>query len=86
MNVTGVLCDFNDKNFSAGTFTSTVGNFTKIEVTAMQFTNMGSGWSGSSGKATWTGTASSTVSFGGSGFMDGIWGMGDGVTMVFTIE
>ena len=86
MNVTGELCDFMDKNFSGGTFTSTVGNFTKIEVTAMSFTNMGSGWAVSSGKATWTGTASSTVSFGGSDFMDGIWGMGDGVTMVFTIE
>jgi len=86
MNVTGFLCDFSDKNFSAGTFTSTVGNFTKIEVTAMSFSNMGSGWSVSSGKATWTGTASSTVSFGGSDPMDGIWGMDDGVTMVFTIE
>ena len=86
MNVTGVLCDFDDKNFTAGTFTSTVGNFTKIEVTAMQFKNMGSGWSVSSGKATWTGTASSTVSFGGSGSSDGIWGTVVGVTMVFTIE
>ena len=86
MNVTGILCDFDDKNFTAGTFTSTVGNFTKIEVTAMQFTNMGSGWSVSSGKATWTGTASSTVSFGGSDPMDGIWGTVVGVTMVFTIE
>ena len=85
MNVTD-LCDFDDKNFTAGTFTSTVGNFTKIEVTAGQFVNMGSGWSVSSGKATWTGTASSTVSFGGSGMTDGIWGMGGGVTMVFTIE
>ena len=86
MNVTGVLCDFDAKNFSGGTFTSTVGNFTKIEVTAMQLTNMGTGWTVSGGKATWTGTPSSTVNFGGSNLMDGIWGMGKGVTMVFTIE
>ena len=85
MNVTGILCDFFSKNFSGGTFTSTVGNFTKIEVTAESFGTMGSGWSVSSGKATWTGTASSTVSFGGSGNMDGIWGMGN-TKFVFTIE
>ena len=74
----------------SGTFTSTVGNFTKIEVTAFNFTNMGSGWTvtdlGSNQKATWTGTASSTVNFGGGGFMDGIGGSGSPVTMVFTLE
>ncbi len=86
MNVTGQICDTSDKNFSGGTFTSTVGNFTKIEVTAMGLMNMGSGWSVSGSKAAWTGTASSTVSFGGSDLMDGIWGMGNGVTIVFTIE
>ncbi|MBQ8456261.1 MAG: hypothetical protein IJ540_01470 [Prevotella sp.] len=74
-----------------GKFTSSVGNFTKIEVTAKQFENMGSGWTvtdlGSSMKATWTGTASSEVSFGNtSGGMDGIIGMGVPVTMVFTLE
>ena len=94
MNVTGDLCDFFEKNFTAGTFTSTVGNFTKIEVvTAGDFWGtMGSGWTigwtenQEQRVATWTGTASSTVSFGGSGPMDGIWGMGQGVTIVFTIE
>ncbi|MBP1534298.1 MAG: leucine-rich repeat protein, partial [Ruminococcus sp.] len=86
MNVTGDMWDFDDKNFTCGTFTSTVGNFTKIEVTALGLSNMGSGWTVSNHKATWTGTASSTVSFGGSGIMDGIWGMGDGVTIVFTVE
>ena len=92
MNVTSDLCDFDEKNFICGTFTSTVGNFTKIEVTAGDFGTMGSGWTigraenDDHRKATWTGTASSTVSFGGSGIMDGIWGQGQGVTIVFTIE
>ena len=67
---------------STGTFTTTLGNFTKIEVTAMNNIS-GSGWSGNSSKITWTTgegvEASSNVSFSGSimGFM--------GLTIVFTI-
>ena len=53
--------DFNNKNFSGGgTFTTTLGNFTKIEVTTASWEAYGEGWSGS----TWTGNASS-VSFSG---------------------
>ena len=64
---------------STGTFTTTLGNFTKIEVTAMHNVS-GTGWSGSGMNATWTGEASSSVPFKGSI-------MGDmGLTIVFTIE
>ena len=87
VTVTAAMLDFNEKMFlKNGTFTTTLGNFTKIEVTAESFNNMGSGWTVSNKKATWTGTASSTVNFGGGGWMDGIQGMGNSVTMVFTIE
>ena len=51
--------DFDDKNFfsGSGTFTSSVGNFTRIVVNAgMSFTG-GAGWSGS----TWTGNAASVT-------------------------
>ena len=43
------------------TFTSTVGNFTKIEITA-DFLSEWSGWTTSVNKATWTGNAP-TVTF-----------------------
>ncbi len=43
------------------TFTSTVGNFTKIEITADRLSSL-SGWTTSVDKATWTGNAS-TVTF-----------------------
>ena len=39
---------------STGSFTTTLGNFTKIEVTAMNDIS-GSGWSGNSSKMTWEG-------------------------------
>ena len=64
---------------STGSFTTTLGNFTKIEVTAMNDIS-GSGWSGNSSKMTWEGEASSSVSFQGS-----IMGY-SGITIVFTIE
>ena len=69
--------DFEHKNFmGGGTFTTTLGNFTKIEVNAEDVFISGEGWSGS----TWTGNASS-VSFSGE-----IFGMGMGNTkFVFTI-
>ncbi len=87
-------CNFTYKEFMMyGTFTSTVGNFTKIEVTAGMIENMGDGWTvtGSFGnqKATWTGTASSNVSFGShdpSAPTCHIEGAGEPVTMVFTLE
>ena len=64
-----------------GSFSTTLGNFTKIEVFAMDVRRIGGdGWSIESEKATWTGNASS-VSFSGN-----IMGNGNGVTIVFTIE
>lgn len=50
-----------DASYGDGTFTSTVGNFTKIEITADHLSSW-SGWTKSSKKATWTGNAS-TVTF-----------------------
>ena len=84
VTVTSQMIDFTQKNFmnagsNTGTFTTTLGNFTKIEVTAMSDVS-GTGWSRSGMNATWTGEASSSVSFQGSI-------MGDmGLTIVFTIE
>ena len=74
--------DFNHKNFRGGlTFTTTLGNFTKIEVTARSVRTTGTGWSRSGNKGTWTGNASS-VSFDGD-----INDMGSGtIQFVFTIE
>ena len=81
VTITAGVIDFNDKNFSrGGTFTTTLGNFTKIEVAARSVYLSGTGWSGNMAKMTWTGNASS-VSFSGE-----IYGRGTGVTMVFTIE
>jgi len=78
VTITAGIIDFNEKNFmGGGTFTTTRGNFTKIEVTTSNWAASGTGWSGS----TWTGNASS-VSFDGD-----IYGEGMGNTMfVFTIE
>ena len=79
VTITAGSIDFNDKNFlNGGTFTTTLGNFTKIEVTAPYCSASGTGWSGK----TWTGNASS-VSF--SGDIFGM-GMGDLTKFVFTIE
>ena len=73
--------DFNDKNFrGGGTFTTTLGNFTKIEVSARSVRTTGTGWSRSGNKCTWTGNASS-VSFDGD-----INGRGDDMQFVFTID
>lgn len=66
---------FDGGGTSGGTFTTTLGNFTKIEITADNLDSLtGEGWSG----GTWTGTASKSVSFAG-----GINGIS---TIVFTIE
>ena len=77
VTITASEIDFDDKNFQDGTFTTTLGNFTKIEVTTANWQASGTGWFYS----TWTGNASS-VSFSGS-----ITGGGSGNTkFVFTIE
>jgi hypothetical protein len=63
-----------------GSFSTTLGNFTKIEVNAFDVNISGEGWSGNSQKMTWTGNASS-VSFSGE-----IRGEGEEVvTLKFTI-
>ena len=83
VTITAGSIDFDEKNFEEnGTFTTTLGNFTKIEVVA---TNgycdvSGTGWSGDSDKRTWTGNASSVSFFG------DIYGDGNGIKFVFTIE
>ena len=71
--------DFLDKNFTnGGTFTTASGKFTKIEVTAPYVDISGTGWSGGS----WTGDASSSVSYSGD-----IYDLGMGqLKIVFTIE
>ena len=55
------ICEIEAKN-ADGKFTTTLGNFTKIEITAYDFAMSGSGWTISGKKATWTGN-SSTVTF-----------------------
>ena len=62
-----------------GSFSTTLGNFTEIEITANNVSIFGPGWNGNPGKKTWTGNASS-LSFNG-----GIMSMGMGVTLKFTI-
>ena len=83
VTITAGNIDFDSKNFMQdGTFTTTLGNFTKIEVTTGGWLASGEGWSGSEGSGTWTGTPASSVSFSGH-----ILGMGMGNTkFVFTIE
>ena len=83
VTITAGNMDFKDKNFMFdGTFTTTLGNFTKIEVTTGYWDASGTGWSGSGQSGTWTGTPASGVSFSGS-----IVGAGLGNTkFVFTIE
>ena len=78
VTITADDIEFMDKNFlNGGTFTTTLGNFTKIEVTTDGWYASGTGWSGS----TWTGNASS-VSFSGEIMGYG----GDNLKFVFTIE
>ena len=64
VTVTAEFIDFDDKNFmKGGTFTTTLGNFTKIEITAVDFGTLGTGWTVNDNTATWEGTASNSVSF-----------------------
>ena len=52
--------DWNYPDFSGnGTFTTDLGNFTKIEVTADLCDMSGDGWSGNDKQQTWTGNAAS---------------------------
>ena len=58
VTITAGSIDFEDKSFEEnGTFTTTLGNFTKIEVVATNgFCDVsGTGWSGNEDKRTWTG-------------------------------
>ena len=82
VTITAGDIDFDDKDFMGDvTFTTTLGNFTKIEITTNNFYADGDGWSGSGKSGTWTGKASS-VPF--SGLIQGQ-GMGN-TKFVFTIE
>ena len=72
VTITAGMIDFEYKTFyDGGTFTTTLGNFTKIEVTGADCGASGTGWSGS----TWTGNASSVsysgniMGFGNTGFV-----------------
>ena len=81
VTVSAGMIDSDEGNLMAGgSFSTTLGNFTQIEVNAMDVNISGEGWSGNSQKKTWTGNASS-VSFSGE-----IMGMGMGTTLKFTIE
>ena len=83
ITITARMIDDRDKNFmGSGTFTTASGKFTKIEVTAAYVDISGTGWSGNNSKRTWTGEASSSVSY-----SDDIYDMGRGqLKIVFTIE
>jgi len=62
VTVSASMIDPMDGNLmSGGTFSTTLGNFTKIVVTAGDCGASGTGWSG----GTWTGTPASTVYFNG---------------------
>ena len=63
-----------------GSFSTTLGNFTKIEVSAASISVSGEGWSGDSERQTWTGNASSVS------FIGDINGYEEGTTLKFTIE
>lgn len=81
VTITTSYIDFDEKFFADGTFTTTLGNFTKIEVTSNSFPDFnGTGWTVSGNTAIWTGNASS-VSFDGA-----IWGKEQDVTFVFMID
>lgn len=81
VTITAGSIDFDEKNFEEnGTFTTSLGNFTKIEVTADYIDVLGTGWSGNDTKMTWTGNASDVS------FIGDINGDGNGIKFVFTIE
>lgn len=66
VTVSAGMIDPDDGNLmDGGTFSTTLGNFTKIVVTTASCYASGTGWSGSRSSMTWTGTPASTVSFSG---------------------
>ena len=83
VTVSAGMIDPHDGNLmDGGSFSTTLGNFTKIVVTAASCEASGTGWSGGNSSKTWAGTPASTVSFSGE-FM----GMGmTPTTIVCTIE
>lgn len=82
VTVSAGMIDTEDGNLlEGGSFSTTLGNFTKIVVTATSCHASGTGWSGSRSSMTWAGTPASTVSFSGE-----FWGMGmTQTTIVCTI-
>ena len=88
ITITAVTCDFEKPTFGGGgTFTTTIGNFTKIEISADYTGDVsGTGWSNDGWQsATWTGNAAS-VSFSGDIWGGGMTCDGGNLTIVFTIE
>jgi hypothetical protein len=78
-----LTCTISDSDmYGPGTFTTDLGNFTQIVVSAPAacYIEATGGWSGNTDQKTWTGNASS-VSFSGN-----IYGFSTDVTFVFTIE
>lgn len=66
VTVSAGMIDADDGNLmDGGSFSTTLGNFTKIVVTATSCHASGTGWSGSGSSMTWAGTPASTVSFSG---------------------
>ena len=66
VTVSARMIDPEDGNLmDGGTFSTTLGNFTKIVVTAADCYASGTGWSGNHSSKTWAGTPASTVSFSG---------------------
>ena len=66
VTVSASMIDPHDGNLmDGGTFSTTLGNFTKIVVTAADCEASGTGWSGNHSSMTWAGTPASTVSFSG---------------------
>ena len=66
VTVSAEIIDSEDGNLmGGGTFSTTLGNFTKIVVTTFSCYASGTGWSGSGSSMTWAGTPASTVSFSG---------------------
>jgi hypothetical protein len=88
ITITAATCDFQALTFGGGgTFTTTLGNFTKIEISADFTGNVsGTGWSTDGWQsATWTGNAAS-VSFSGDIWGGGMTCDGGNLTIVFTID
>ena len=75
----GSIDRWDGRLLGGGSFSTTLGNFTHIEVMAGDVWSLGEGWSGDDESQIWTGNASS-VSFNGD-----IRSMGQGITLLFTI-